>query len=554
MTSLSDLNKQERDIRGNITRLRRELREKKILKKDFDKSFESFSDKLERISEEKSSLIGLPPLPPKPMKKDSGSSMPSPSTNANHGGFGLDLIKKSILGGSKDGTQKGTSTQKGAGTQKGTPSGAQASKPSAPEPEPIGLPDIPDAPPKPKISKDTQKGTPKQVPQPPVSLRLPKTSKSPIRSLPKPPKAKEKVVKAPVIKEVIKEKVVEVPVIKEVDVPVIKEKIKEIKVPIITEKIKRVEVPVIKEVIKEVPVIKEVIKEVKVPVIKEVKVPVIKEVKVPAGDPGMAKKIEESIKSLNELRVDMATRTQELSQLSKSMDDTRKRVRKMEDSRIDAKVLAMRVDKMDFQGLSHDIYNQFSTLKKFMEESIKNNTESHDQDSDLSTKIVENTEDIRDIQSDFARIEKETTGFLKEVRESVQKVREMEDMKGEIEELDARMKGIDFEGLTHEIYKQFEKMNVSINESEVRASDFMEKLKVEMKVLEDKIGEAAQAKEHVDNLDITTIRRDMESLKQKSQYIEQNLENVNLEPIMTLIKEVENKVETLRVSSPLIIE
>lgn len=232
---------------------------------------------------------------------------------------------------------------------------------------------------------------------------------------------------------VLKEKLPKLPEIKKT---IIKEKIRE--VPVIKERIKRVEVPVVKERIKEVPV--------------------IKTVKIPTGDPELGKKITENFKEISDIKIDVTRHEQELSQLMKDINNVREKIEKFGDMQAEVKAMRMRMDKIDFPGL------------------------------------------------------------------------------------------------TQEIYSQFESMNNSIKEFEKRTDDLAEKTNVELKTLKEKVDETKQAKEHVDNLDISNIRRDMESLKQKSQYIEQHIERVDIRPIVEMIKDVENKVSTLRASSALIIE
>jgi predicted nucleic acid-binding Zn-ribbon protein len=343
MASLSDLNKKERELRGSISRLRKQLRDKEISKKDFDKAFKASSKDLEKISEEKGRIIGeaLPPLPPPPRPSNKPGKL-----------SGLDAIKKSIL---RDR-----------------------------DIEPPGPPLI----------------IKQKPPEPPTVL----IKEKPPESMPP--------------KTIVEEKIKEAPVIKE--------------------KIKKVPFPVIKEKIKEVPA--------------------IKEARAPGPGPGMAKRIEE------------------------------------------------------------------------------------------------NAREIRNLQVDLTRNEQEVAQFLKESREARQRLEKLEEMKGDLKALKSRIDRIDFQGLTKEIYGQFEKMNSSIREAEKKTDDLVEKFSVELKTLRESMGESVQAKEHVESLDISNIRRDMESLKQKSQYIEQHLEKVDMQPIVDMIREVENKVNTLKASSALIIE
>ncbi len=84
--------------------------------------------------------------------------------------------------------------------------------------------------------------------------------------------------------------------------------------------------------------------------------------------------------------------------------------------------------------------------------------------------------------------------------------------------------------------------------------ELVERMKVEIKTLREGMDETKQAKEHVDNMDVSNIRRDMEALKQKSKYIEGHIERIDVRPLVNMIQEVENKVERLKASSALIIE
>jgi len=528
MASLSSLNKKERKIRADVSKLRSQLRKKDITKREFDKSFEKLSLGLEKIAEQKSKLIGLPPMPPPPkghfspipepprkehdseptaVKKNPPDEMPKPPKQDD--GFGLDSIKRTILGSNSHDSSK--------------------EKPKA------------DAlPPPPKTLKSISKSSKKDDT---VKLLVESDKAPKAKSVPNKPVAKKSASKKP--KPTPKLEVPKPPV-PTTEHTVVKETIRE--VPVIKERIR--EVPVIKERIREVPVIKEVIKEVRVPVIKEKRVPVIKTIKVPTDDPALAKKVAEALNAISEVNADVAIREKELQLLNKEIIDIRSRISSAEEMKIDVKALTMRIDKMDFTALSSDIYKQFNAIK----ESLEERSSSKGIDSEIAGKVSRNTEDLRDLQSDFTRVEKETSEFLKEVREAINVAQNIQELKPKIDSLMTKTSNIDFEGLTREIYNQFEKMNSSIKDQEKKTDDLVEKMNVEMKTLKEMMGDSHVAKEHVENLDITSIRRDMEALKQKSQYIEQHIERVDVEPLVRMIQDVENKVESLKASSALIIE
>ncbi len=504
------MNKREREIKEDIDSLRMQLSDKKISQKDFDKVFDAYSKELESIDEEKSKLIDPPPMPPPPNPEESRSG-PHPDTDKPESKFGLDLIKSSILG--RDDKDEAHDTKEKPDNKEKDVSSMMEPADDLQQPEPPRLPEAP----KPKAAPGREEPP---SDKPPAGEAPDK--KKPSMKLPKPPKAREKAVKPKTSaakkrkkarKRAVKKRIKRVPVVKEVKVPVVKEKIK------------------------------------KVPVIKEV----IKEVKVPAGDPEMAKNIEKNFKVMNDLKLDIAKGHQELSSVKKNMGSIKKRLRRADELRSEVNALSVKVGKIDFRGLNQDIYNRFNAMKKSIEDGIKNAADSMS-GSGFAEHADENSDDIKDLQSDINRSEKAISGILKETGKLAEMAREAEEMRSSMNTLKTKIGNIDFQGLTKEIYNQFDKMNTSIRESDKKTNDLVEKMNVEMKTVGEKMDETAQAREHVENLDIANIRRDMEVLKQKSQYIEKHIERVDIKPVLDMIKEIENRVETLKASSAMIIE
>ena len=426
MATLSELNKREREIKGKITVLRREFRDKKITKKDFDKSFESRSKELEKISEEKTKLIGLPPAPPPPPSLRVKPTKPS-------GGTTLDSIKKAVSGGDVE-----------------------------PPGPPLRL--------KPKPSKP---------------VRVSKPAKT---SAPKKPKAEKTVI--------------------------IKEKIKE--VPVFKERIRKVEVPVIKEKIKEVPVFKEKIKE----------VPVIKTVEVPSGDSRLGARIEEVFKDVMDMKSESTRIVNDHNKMVKDIERIDTRLHNLNDLSAEVKIMRMRLKNFEEQGMG----------------------------SEINEKVEENTDDIKDIQMDANKLEKDIDALTKESASVNKRLDGLESVLSDINELKKRLDKIDFKALSKEIYSQFEKMNDAIDKQEKASSSSIEKFNVELKSLSEKIDEFNKAREHIERLDIPNMRRDMETISQKNKFIEEQLHTIDVQPLVDMVKGVEEKVRDLQTSSALIIE
>ena len=172
------------------------------------------------------------------------------------------------------------------------------------------------------------------------------------------------------------------------------------------------------------------------------------------------------------------------------------------------------------------------------------------QDKDFSQMST----DIKNMQVDLTRSEREVSGFLKDIGKNTEKLVKLKELEADVKELGSKLNKIDFKGLSQEIYTQFDKMNQGINESDKKIDDVIEKLNVEVNALKEQMKDVNTSKEHVEKLDIPNIRRDMEVLKQKSQYLEKHFESIDFQPIVDMVKDVENKVMGLQSSSALIIE
>jgi hypothetical protein len=175
-------------------------------------------------------------------------------------------------------------------------------------------------------------------------------------------------------------------------------------------------------------------------------------------------------------------------------------------------------------------------------------------DTEIAKKIEGSLREISNIKLDVARQGQECSQMFREINSIKQRLKSLDGMKSELKSLGRMAERMDFQGLTKEIYNQFDKMNNGIKESGKRTDDLSERFNVEIKTLKEKMGEVDRSKEQIESLDIANVRRDMESLKQKLQYIEQNLDRFDFKPVMEMIKEVDNKINNLRASSALIIE
>ena len=228
---------------------------------------------------------------------------------------------------------------------------------------------------------------------------------------------------------------------------------------------------------------------------------------------------------MTNLKIDIVRQEKEQSFIVSELKDLRKRLQGIEGMKADIKALGINIKNIQKESLGPI---------------IKSNRE--------------NTTEIRNIQVDLTQKERELSKFINEIGEIRERVAAIEKIKTDVDDLKSRLIKIDFEGLSNEIYNQFERMNENIKQSDKKTDDAIEKLNVEIKTLKENMNEAMKTREHIEKLDIPNIRRDMEVLRQKSEYLQNQLERINIEPLVEMVSEVENKMSVLQASSALVIE
>jgi len=135
-----------------------------------------------------------------------------------------------------------------------------------------------------------------------------------------------------------------------------------------------------------------------------------------------------------------------------------------------------------------------------------------------------------------------------------EKLTELKILKKEVEDLRKKIEGPDAKKIEEIVYSEFEKMNRIIEENSIKENNFMEQIKVEIDSLRNEIETIKKKENDIEKLDIAGLRRDIETLKEKTSWIEENIERFDIKPLYEMIKDVENKLNILKISSPLIID
>jgi prefoldin subunit 5 len=145
--------------------------------------------------------------------------------------------------------------------------------------------------------------------------------------------------------------------------------------------------------------------------------------------------------------------------------------------------------------------------------------------------------------------------------------REIDSLKKELEQ--ARKKAQQDSAKDEKFFSRLKEREVGdIVTFQARLEKIHEEVKVEFKEVTDQMndfraqmtqfGKSMEDLRKVDDdikkLDIKEIRRELEILKTKGHWIEDNLEKLDVKPFMDKMQEVEHKIDRLRATSPFVIE
>lgn len=142
--------------------------------------------------------------------------------------------------------------------------------------------------------------------------------------------------------------------------------------------------------------------------------------------------------------------------------------------------------------------------------------------------------------------------LMKMHNEFRQGVREIKQWRDEVQSMKK-----DFEGdasLGGGVKKKLSHMDRNIKEILAESERERERLEADITEVKQLLRELADVRNQMKSLDIAGLRRDLESVRTKQEWLEKSLDGFDLEPLKERLKELEHKLSMMRVSSPLVIE
>jgi hypothetical protein len=142
-------------------------------------------------------------------------------------------------------------------------------------------------------------------------------------------------------------------------------------------------------------------------------------------------------------------------------------------------------------------------------------------------------------------VEAEETAALREIR----------DMQIEMENLKkAVLSGTNIQSLEHDLTTEFQRLSKEVKESVEKNRHAVDKMEAEIKFLKEDIGRIMSLEEEMNRLNMKSLTRDVEGLKEKSRWLETSFKSFDIDPIIEKITEIEDKIKIMKASQPIILE
>ncbi|MBI4020060.1 MAG: hypothetical protein HY367_01900 [Candidatus Aenigmarchaeota archaeon] len=155
--------------------------------------------------------------------------------------------------------------------------------------------------------------------------------------------------------------------------------------------------------------------------------------------------------------------------------------------------------------------------------------------------------DIISIRKSLLSTQSELVRFQRAFDTAMERVSEVYEWKKENEALD-------IDAIRNEFANQFEKINSAIKTSLSKNNELRENMEIELKTLKALMGQSEAFERQAKEVDLKGMRRDMEAVKTKLQFLERHMENMDLKGVIEKLGELEDKLKGLRSGTPVIIE
>jgi chromosome segregation ATPase len=170
---------------------------------------------------------------------------------------------------------------------------------------------------------------------------------------------------------------------------------------------------------------------------------------------------------------------------------------------------------------------------------------------------IEETE--RDIEESVGRMRRQSgagdmSKFLSVVNDNKRRIEGVEAMRKEFESVKKRSASFNAQEIKDNIMKDFEKINSSLVESVEQKKTEIQRIEQETAKMREGIESLKELEKKVGGVNSEGISRDLEILKTKTKWLEEQLEGLDIKPLHDRLKELELDLNRITTNSPLVVE
>jgi len=173
----------------------------------------------------------------------------------------------------------------------------------------------------------------------------------------------------------------------------------------------------------------------------------------------------------------------------------------------------------------------------------------------LETRMQENE---KDIEEGIDKLRKgggaDISRFLSTVNDNKNRIKEMEGMKQEFEEMKKRSASFNAQEIRENILTDFEKINTNLVETVEQKKSEIHRIEQETAQMREGIESLMKLEDKVKGVNAEGITRDLEILKTKTKWLEEQIEGLDIKPIHERICELETDLKRITSSSPMVLE
>jgi len=132
--------------------------------------------------------------------------------------------------------------------------------------------------------------------------------------------------------------------------------------------------------------------------------------------------------------------------------------------------------------------------------------------------------------------------------------KKMVEFEKELKSVKDVLEDFDVKNLEEDVFKQFSRSSSDAAKTIETQKKDIEEIEIELSAVKKSLSDFQIFEKEFTGLDISNLKKDIESLKVKSHWLEMELEKLSIRPLLEKMNELESRISTIRLSHPTIIE